>query len=155
MFAKLNTLIWDHFEPDFFFTALYGQFNIEKQSVEIFRMGHNGLIYFNAEKNDIKVIEPGGIAFGMADTEKFNNELESVELSYAKDDILVFLTDGFFEAMDSDKQFFGEENICRIIKSNASQNASALMDRLQTDIKNFTSGIQRDDATGIVIKTLR
>jgi hypothetical protein len=24
MFSKLNTLIWDHFEPEFFFTALYG-----------------------------------------------------------------------------------------------------------------------------------
>ena len=90
----------------------------------------------------------------MAETTKFSHELESVKFSYSKNDILVFITDGFFEAMDSENQSFGEENICSIIKSNATENAFSLMERLQRDIKNYTVGIQRDDATGIVIKAL-
>jgi serine phosphatase RsbU (regulator of sigma subunit) len=155
MFNKLNTLIRRHFEPDFFFTALYGHFNTQKRTAEIFRLGHNGLIYYNADNKSIKVIEPGGIAFGMAETDKFKSELESIEISYAKDDIFVFLTDGFYEAMDEKKQPFGEENICRLISSNPNDDAPSLMDRLQRAIQRYTFGIQRDDATGIVIKILK
>jgi serine phosphatase RsbU (regulator of sigma subunit) len=118
-------------------------------------MGHNGLIYYNARSKNIKVIEPGGIAFGMAETDKFKTELESIEISYSKNDILVFLTDGFYEAMNENKQQYGEENICKLISSNADDDAPSLMDRLQREIQNYSSGIQRDDATGIVIKILR
>ena len=154
MFNKLNTLIRHHFDSDFFFTALYGTFNTKRRTVEIFRMGHNGLIYYNANDKKIDVIEPEGIAFGIADTKKFKTELKSTEISYSKDDIFVFLTDGFLEAMDGNQQPFGEENICKIIQSSASKDASSIMDQLQEEIGKYTSGIYQDDATGIIVKIL-
>jgi sigma-B regulation protein RsbU (phosphoserine phosphatase) len=154
MFEKLNTLIRNNFEQDFFFTALYGSFNIQKRTANIFRTGHNGLIYYNANVKKINVIEPGGIAFGIADTNKFKTKLKSAEISYSKDDIFVFLTDGFLEAMDDDQQPLGEENICNIIKSCANKDASSIMDQLKEEIGKYSSGIQRDDATGIIVKIL-
>jgi len=155
MFSKLNTLIWNHFQRAFFFTALYGLFNTKEHTVEIYRMGHNGLIYYNAKKQNIKIIEPDGIAFGMTETEKFREQLKSTEITYSKDDIFVFLTDGFYEAMDQNGNPFGEDNICQIIRKHASEEVYSIMDRLQNSVKLYSSGIQRDDATGIIIKITR
>jgi sigma-B regulation protein RsbU (phosphoserine phosphatase) len=154
MFEKLNTLIRHNFEPDFFFTALYGIFNIQKRTLNIFRMGHNGLIYYNANQKKIELIEPGGIAFGIAETKKFRSKLKSVEISYSKNDLFVFLTDGYLEAMNDDQQPFGEDKICNIIRSSAHEDASSIMDQLQAEVRKYSSGIQRDDATGIIIKII-
>ena len=65
-----------------------------------------------------------------------------------------FLTDGFLEAMDDDQQPLGEENICNIIQSYANKDASSIMDRLEEEIRKYSSGIQQDDATGIIVKIL-
>jgi serine phosphatase RsbU (regulator of sigma subunit) len=152
MFTKLNTLIRNNFDPDFFFTALYGLFDTKKRTINIFRMGHIGMIFYNAKERKIDVLEPDGIAFGIADTEKFRATLKSVEIEYSKSDLFVFLTDGFLEAMDSAQQPFGEEKICNIIKSSAHMDAKSIMRQLQDSTREYAAGIQRDDATGVVIK---
>jgi serine phosphatase RsbU (regulator of sigma subunit) len=154
MFERLNTLIRKSFDPDFFFTALYGVFNLHSRIVNVFRLGHNGLIYYNAEKKEVKVVEPGGIAFGMSDSDQFKREMYSDKISFRTGDIFVFLTDGFLEAMNEEKQLFGEKNVCDIISRYAAEDASSIMDRLEKAITEYSVGQQQDDATGIVVKII-
>lgn len=155
MFERLNILIRKNFEPDFFFTALYGFFDFNSKTVNVFRMGHNGLIHYCAKDKKITVIEPGGIGFGIAESKKFNKELKSEKIPYFKDDIFVFLTDGFLEAMNKDQQLFGEKRICEIVVNNADKDASSIMTQLQEAIYTYSSGDRQDDATGIVVKIIK
>ena len=154
MFERLNTLIRRHFEQDFFFTALYGIFNSLDRTVNIYRMGHNGLIYYDSSRKKIEVIEPGGIAFGIAGTDQFKNELFSHKINYTIGDLFVFLTDGFMEAMNKEMQPFGEKDLCDIVFNNVNENATTIMDKLQDAIFSHSSGQQLDDATGIVVKII-
>ncbi len=154
MFERLNTLIRRHFESDFFCTALYGIFNSHDRTVIIYRMGHNGLIYYDSTRKKIKVIEPGGIGFGITDTDQFEKELVSYKINYTLGDLFVFLTDGFMEAMNKEMQPFGEKSLCDIIFNNANENAASVMNKLQDAIYNHSSGQQLDDATGIVVKII-
>jgi serine phosphatase RsbU (regulator of sigma subunit) len=154
MFERLNTLIRRHFEPDFFFTALYGIFNSHDRTANIYRMGHNGLIYYDSTRKKIEVIEPGGIGFGIANTDQFEKELVSREINYAIGDLFVFLTDGFMESMNSEMQPFGEKKLCDIIFNSVTENADAIMNKLQDAIFRHSSGQQLDDATGIVVKII-
>jgi serine phosphatase RsbU (regulator of sigma subunit) len=154
MFERLNTLIRKNFDPEFFFTALYGLFEINSNKLNIYRLGHNGLFYYNASTAKINIIEPEGIGFGIAATEKFVKQMKPDTISYNKNDIFVFLTDGFLEAMDSDNQPFGEERICQIITSSADQDATAIMDTLRESVRNFSGGVQNDDATGVIVKII-
>jgi hypothetical protein len=145
---------WDIELPDFFFTALYGIFNSLDRTVNIYRMGHNGLIYYDSSRKKIEVIEPGGIAFGIAGTDQFKNELFSHKINYTIGDLFVFLTDGFMEAMNKEMQPFGEKDLCDIVFNNVNENATTIMDKLQDAIFSHSSGQQLDDATGIVVKII-
>jgi len=154
MFERLNILIRNNFDPDFFFTALYGLFDFNAKTVDVFRLGHNGLIYYCAKEKMTRVIEPGGIGFGIMEPKKFNEKLESVVIPYYKDDIFVLLTDGFLEAMNKDRQQFGEQRISEIVVRHAAEDASSIMMHLQEAILSYSSGDQQDDATGIVVKVI-
>jgi sigma-B regulation protein RsbU (phosphoserine phosphatase) len=151
MFERLNTLIRNKFEHDFFFTALYGTFDIKLRSAELYRLGHNGLYYFSSAEKKVHILEPEGIAFGMAETEKFIAELKTKTVDYQTGDLFVFLTDGFLEAMNEDFIPFGEQKICQIIAEHASSSASEIMEALEGAIKEYTGGVPNDDATGINI----
>ncbi|TFG94095.1 MAG: hypothetical protein E4H13_15350, partial [Calditrichales bacterium] len=154
MFERLNTLVRKNFESDFFFTALFGVFNSQAQSLELFRMGHNGLIYYNASEKKVRVIEPKGMAFGMTDTERFSAELVSETIPFRPGDLFVFITDGFIEAMDDDLQPFGEQKLCEIVETNANETASTIMSKLQEAITIHSSGLRKDDTTGVIVKIL-
>ena len=73
-------------------------------------------------------------------------------LEYRPGDIFVFLTDGFTEAMNENLQPYGEENLCRLVRENASLTAEALMERIIGEIKYYSAGRWFDDATGVVVK---
>jgi serine phosphatase RsbU (regulator of sigma subunit) len=152
LLEKLNTLIHKSFEPEFFFTALYGMFDTEKKQLELYRLGHNGLIYYNSAQKRSQVLEPGGIGLGLSDQEKFQESLSSAIVNYQQDDIFAFLTDGFMEAMDADLKPFSEENICQLIAAHADKTASEIMDRLILEVGEHSNNKRFDDSTGIIIK---
>jgi serine phosphatase RsbU (regulator of sigma subunit) len=66
----------------------------------------------------------------------------------------VFLTDGFMEAMNAEMKPFGEKKLCDLVFNNANKNADSIMNILQEAILRHSSGQQRDDATGIVVKII-
>ena len=152
MFENLNTLIRKNFDNDFFFTALYGIFDNQKMTLTVYRPGHNGLIYYNQAAKKTELIEPGGIAFGIADTKRFKHELKAVTLSYQPGDVFVFLTDGFMEAMDDYNQPFGEKRLCELIDSHHDKAPAEMMSYLQDAVERYSSGRHHDDATGVIVR---
>jgi len=152
MFEKLNTLIRKNFDSDFFFTALYGIFDKSKKTLTVYRLGHNGLIYYNASAGKVEIIEPGGMAFGITDTELFRQELQLATISYHPGDVMVFLTDGFIEAMDERQQPFGEKRLCELIEKHHDRSPSDILCYLEEGVKIYSKGRHHDDATGVIVR---
>ncbi len=114
LLQRLNTLIRNNFESEFFFTALLGIFNTAARKLQLFRLGHNGLFYFNAQKQKTSILEPAGIGLGMTENEKFTVNLQEQILPYRLGDIFLFLTDGFIEAMNERRETYGEKRLSGI-----------------------------------------
>jgi len=152
MFEKLNTLIRKNFDSDFFFTALYGIFDKSKKTLAVYRLGHNGLIYYKASTGKVQIIEPGGMAFGITDTERFRKEMQVAKISYRPGDLFVFLTDGFIEAMDERQQPFGEKRLCELIEKHHDRSPSDLMCLLEEGVELYSKGRHHDDATGVIVR---
>ena len=129
-------------------------FDMNANTVNIFRMGHNGLIHYDSKNKKIQIIEPQGMAFGMAETEQFEKEISSQLISYNVGDLFIFLTDGFLEAMNESKDLFGEERACNLITAHSEESASFIIEALQNEIRNFTAGLAQDDATGVIVKII-
>jgi sigma-B regulation protein RsbU (phosphoserine phosphatase) len=154
MLQRLNTLIRDNFDPEFFFTALYGIFLTASHSLQLFRLGHNGLFYYDAQKRQARTLEPAGMGFGMAENEIFSENVRAQQIKYRPGDIFLFLTDGFTEAMNENRQVFGEKRILEFLDSHAEHNAEIILEQLNQEIFSYSSGHQFDDATAVVVKII-
>jgi CheY-like chemotaxis protein len=70
-------------------------------------------------------------------------------------DVLLFLTDGFREAFDTNTEQFGEARIIETVAANLNASASEIFDALRRATRTFADGQhQQDDMTGIVVKVL-
>ncbi len=152
LLERLNSLIQKNFDPEFFFTALYCLFDTKNQSLKIYRLGHNGLIYFDSAQKKTRIIEPSGIGLGMTECETFRAELKSEEIAYKSGDIFALLTDGFLEAMNSERIPFGEHKIAQLIEENYDKSASEIMDVITTKVTSYCNHQRHDDSTGIIVK---
>lgn len=152
LLEKLNTLIRKSFDPEFFFTALYGMFDTKIKQLQIYRLGHNGLIYYNHNQKKCQVLEPEGMGLGLSETELFRKSLASMSVNYQPGDIFAFLTDGFLEAMNDQNIPFGEEKILRILEENPEKSASQIMDTLIREVSTYADNKRFDDSTGVIIK---
>ena len=152
LLEKLNYLIRKNFDPEFFFTALYGMFDTQKKQMQIYRLGHNGLLHYDHARQICQVLEPEGIGLGLSDTDMFRKSLASLAIQYQPGDIFAFLTDGFLEAMNAQNVQFGEEKICRILEEHAHESASQIMNTLISQVSAHTENKRFDDSTGVIIK---
>ena len=68
-------------------------------------------------------------------------------------DVLVIFTDGVTEAVDVSDQEFGEGRLEQILRSNGTETAGALCDRIVSAVRTFEAGApQNDDITLVVAR---
>ncbi len=94
-----------------------------------------------------------GIALGLEEGNIFTSNLveETIELNTG--DIVVFYTDGFTEAMNERREFYGEERLVEFIKQHKNLSSKDLINALLKDVNRFANHMpQHDDMTIVVIK---
>ena len=69
------------------------------------------------------------------------------------DDILIMFTDGITEAMDEENSEYSDEKLEELAISLKSMSANEILQKILTDVRKFTHGIeQSDDITALVVK---
>jgi sigma-B regulation protein RsbU (phosphoserine phosphatase) len=155
LLQRLNTLIRNNFESEFFFTALFGIFNTAARTLQLFRLGHNGLFYFSAQKQKCSILEPAGIGLGMTEDVKFTENIREHTLTYRMGDIFLFLTDGFTEAMNEKQELYGEKRILEFLQEHSARSAEDILQQLNQNMLTYSSSRQFDDATAVVVKIIK
>ena len=78
---------------------------------------------------------------------------EFVEADIGAGQIIAIGTDGIWEASDRQRNYYGIERFCEVIRKHATLSAQAILEAVFTDIKTFTLGArQEDDITLVVAK---
>ena len=114
--------------------------------------------YVNAGHNKPVIIHGGkaeflecssGIALGVFD----DSEYEQYEKEFTPGDIIYLYTDGVTEAINADKNFFGEENLLRVCSS-AENTANGVCTKVRDSLKSFIGDKmeQFDDITMIAVE---
>jgi phosphoserine phosphatase len=71
----------------------------------------------------------------------------------APGDILVLLTDGFYEWARADGEQFGLERVCDVVRSCRDRGANEIIERLHEAVVAFGAGTpQDDDLTAVIVK---
>jgi serine phosphatase RsbU (regulator of sigma subunit) len=100
----------------------------------------------------VSILEPAGIGLGMTECQKFRAELKPLEITYKKNDVFMFLTDGFLDTMNPQQIPFGEDRILNLLTTNHMSSATELMSTLSKEVQNYSHQRQFDDSTGIIVK---
>ena len=149
---EMNSLLYENVERNHFVSMIYGIFDLDKKRFTFSRAGHNPVINRKNQNGDITSMCPKGIALGIDKGEIFNSVIEEMVLPIETGDIFVFYTDGFTEAMNDDRQEFGEERLEKIISESPEPDSGMLLNKIKVNVKDFAGSMsQHDDMTMLVV----
>lgn len=152
LLIELNSRLYNSLERRVFATMIYGVIDVESRQFTFARAGHNSLLY-KAVDGRCELITPSGIGLALESGKEFDKSLEEVVLPLNMGDTLVLFTDGITEAMNAQKDLFGEERLLKSVRFNGTGDAVELRNCILKAVEKFVEGAhQQDDLTMIVVK---
>ncbi len=146
---KANDLMLDGRKAELFVTACYGLLGTDSGHLVYANAGHNRPLWLPAAEGECRELPAGGILLGAFQ----GISLEEGEIDVEPGDLLVFYTDGVTEAMNGEREFFGEERLRRVVDANAGASAQEVLENIVDAITIFGDGApQSDDLTLFVIR---
>ena len=153
--AKMNAFVTEDMKKGMFVTMFYVVLDSVNRSVSYASAGHNPMILYRGQSKTTYFLKPKGIPVGIdtPDQELFRKTISVEKLRLRQDDVLVIYTDGITEAMNTQREQFGEGRLLAAIKRYGHLDAQQFADRLNTEILAFTGGApQNDDITLVAVK---
>ena len=150
---EMNSLFYENVERGTFISMIYAIFDMDNKIFRLARAGHNPVILKNSKQAEIEFLNPKGLALGLEKGVLFSKTIKEIEFSFSEGDTFVFYTDGFPEAMNKNRDEFGEDNLLKIINDNHFLNSEELLSQTFTHTKEFIGKAkQHDDMTMVVVK---
>ena len=152
LIERLNSIVFQNTSPDKFVTFFCGILNTKNNNFHYLNAGHNPPILLR-ENGSIEYLSEGGIILGISDN-TFPYTEGDVTLNY--DDLLLLYTDGVTEALNLDKEEFGEEKLIDTLKYVKNFKSEEILLKISEELKNFSKDTtQSDDITMVSIKKMK
>ena len=150
LMQRLNDLIFQDVKGERFITMAVALLDADG-SVELVSAGHGPTLLYHAATGEVESFGGDGIPLGILASEQYG---PSQKLRLESGDVLLMLTDGFFEHLrKSDQQQFGTQRLEQTLKASASKSAGDLIKSIDQAVREFAEGTaQADDMTAVAIK---
>ncbi len=149
--ARVNDLIYDNTSADKFITFFWAILDTKENTLKYVNAGHNPPYYLKADST-VHRLDKGGMILGVL---KSVVTYEHEVISLQPGDIVVMFTDGISEAMNSQNEEFGEEELEKILRTHAPEPAKSILDRVIQSVQEYADPTnQSDDITALVLKTM-
>lgn len=151
--SKVNHLMYRTIERSWYVSMFYAVLDSRKKLLRFARAGHNPAIVFSSGESESRLLKPSGIGLGLEVGPIFVKTLVEGELQLSSGDTLVFYTDGFTEAMNSQLEEFGDERFLNVLHRHSNGSAAELVQRAFDEVREFAGDHpQHDDMTIVVLK---
>ncbi len=153
--AKVNQHVTSDMKRGMFVTMFYIILDSRNRSINFASAGHNPMILYRGKTREVYFLKPKGFPVGidLPEEDMFIKNMTLQRVSLEKNDMLVIYTDGITEAMNLQKEQFGEERLIQLIKENPELTPAEFVEKLNEAIAQFTRGAeQHDDITVVAIK---
>ncbi|MCH8474670.1 MAG: SpoIIE family protein phosphatase [Opitutales bacterium] len=156
---ELNRAMAADMRHDMFITLVYAVVDMEKNTVELARCGHEmPLLAHPDNESGVWLCEPmksEGMAIGMVTPELFDAVIQKTTIPFEKDSILVLFTDGVTEMTNQDGVEFSSGRLADVIKTLRTRSARELNQGIVESVDRFTGGATyQDDLTLVTLKHL-
>lgn len=133
-----------------FITGVYMEVDVGASKVTCCRLGHNPILHYSHQQNEIREYTPNGFAIGLVNSEVFSMKLEIEEFKVQAGDRMLLYTDGITEAANSRDEEFGEERFNEFLNDNAGLTSDQFVDSLIQQVKLFTEDSPLSDDLTVV-----
>jgi phosphoserine phosphatase len=148
--GRVNNLLCEDLPDDRFVTAFFGLMNPADASLTYISAGHGPLIKYVRASDQVIELKANGVPLGIMPDIPIG---EPERFHMAPGDMMVVITDGFFEWQRPDKQQFGLERTYELIHASRDRPCAEIIDRLHRAVLEFSQGTpQADDLTAVIIK---
>jgi phosphoserine phosphatase RsbU/P len=146
--ARSNKLLHQSTSSEKFVTLFYGILDAERHQLSYCNAGHDPPFLLSEGKEPVR-LKTGGIVLSIMEQFPFEEEV----VSFQPGDVLVIYSDGIPEAMNCNREQFGEECLGRIAQEHRTLSAAELIEKIVETAKLHAGGApQWDDMTLMVIK---
>ena len=151
--VKVNELLYKSIDKDSFVSLFYSVLDLNDNSLSFARAGHNPVLHYRGSDGSLVLLQTDGIALGLENGEVFQKVITEKTTILEPGDILIYYTDGVFEAMNRRRDEYGEERLQSIVLKNHQKNVEQIFQALLKDIRQFVKEMpQKDDMTIVMIK---
>jgi len=153
--ARVNDFVINDMKKGMFVTVFYAILDSKRRRINYASAGHNPMILYRGATRKTYYLNPQGFPIGIALPEKdlFRRTIQSDTIRLAPDDILILYTDGITEAMNPQREMFGDERLLQVIRDYSHLPVDAFVEQLKSELHSFTEGNpQSDDITLVAIK---
>jgi hypothetical protein len=140
-------------EKKTFVTMALGAFDPETRSFDHVRAGHNPIVWRQPTAGATSLLNSPGLGLGIVSDRLFRRSVKLNRLQLAAGDALVFYSDGVTEAMNADREQFGEDRLMQAVEEADGLAAAQIREHILTRVREFLAGIApQDDMTIVVLR---
>ena len=147
--SRVNRLLCADLPPGRLVTFVAGALDSVTGHVELLSAGHAPLLLYTAHDDRVQSFDAHGVPLGVFGGMAYG---PPQELILGPGDMLVLITDGFFEWTNASDEDFGFERLHEAIRSSKGLAAGEVIARLHQAVTQFAGGTaQADDLTAVVL----
>lgn len=148
----VNNLLSDDLPGDRFVTSFFGRLSPTDSVLTFLSAGHGPLLYYTAAKNEVTEMPAGGVPLGIVRDFPYG---EPKAMAMQTGDMMVLITDGFFEWVGANGEQFGTQRIGEIVSALRDRPCCEIIQTIYEAVLKFAEGTpQADDLTAVIIKKL-
>ena len=139
--------------PGKFVTMVYSILDLKTHTLKVVNAGHLPLLVWRDKTKTVELFNPEGIGLGLTNGKIFYNNLQEGTLKLNYNDIVIYYTDGITEAMNSDKEEYGDDRFLNAIRKTPKFDIYEFKKLLLKDIYDFIGDEPlSDDLTMVILK---
>ncbi|MEO7657970.1 MAG: SpoIIE family protein phosphatase [Pyrinomonadaceae bacterium] len=147
---SVNEYLTDHTPNNRFITLFITELEPETGALKFINAGHNPPLIGRSD-GSIEMLQSGGLPLGLMDFAEY----ETGHAQLNSGDVLFIYSDGVSEANNLAEDEFGMDRLQEVIRSNVSRSASAIRDKVESALSDFTgTAAPNDDITLVIVKRL-
>lgn len=150
--TRINNLLCEDLPDDRFVTAFFGLLSPETATLSFLSAGHGPLIKYIRKTDEFAELTAGGVPLGIMADVPFDPP-ETFEM--APGDMMVLVTDGFFEWQSKGNEQYGTERMFQVLREHRDRPCKEIIEALYRSVIAFAPGtVQADDLTAMIVKRL-
>jgi serine phosphatase RsbU (regulator of sigma subunit) len=153
--CKANRMLAQDIKKGMFVTAMYAILDKRTNELKVASAGHNPMVVWRAQGNQIQLVNPNGMALGFDKGPVFERTVKEETIVMGRGDRIVLYTDGTVEAMNKANQEFGDDKFRQLVRQLATRDSNQMLNLLVKSLDEHKGDApQSDDITIVTLRYL-